>query len=209
MNEPVEESKALSVVKSIIDQGVKGFATLSGANDLANTYINDKGYKSNDDRVNSLIKWETSKNFTTGFLTGLGGLITLPITIPTSLYASWVLQARMCAAIAKIYGYDIEDERVKTMILVCLLGSSAKEALKDVGIQIGTSVAKNFIKNISARTIREINKKVGFMLLTKAGQKGVVNLTKCIPILGGVVGGAVDGVSCNLIGSAAKELFKK
>ena len=33
---------------------------------------------------------------------------------------------------------------------------------------------------------------LGYRELTKAGEKGVINLTKWVPILGGIVGGIVD-----------------
>jgi len=75
-----------------------------GAAGLAAEYLGDDKYRDDGARVAALIKWETAKNFTTGFLTGLGGFITLPVAVPAALAASWVVQARMAAAIACIYG---------------------------------------------------------------------------------------------------------
>ncbi len=63
-------------------------------------------------RVAALIRRETRKNFTSGFLTGLGGVVTFPVSIPAALGASWLIQARMAAAIAKIYGHDLASEPV-------------------------------------------------------------------------------------------------
>ena len=55
--------------------------------------------------------------------------------------------------------------------------------------------------------ITQINQKVGFRLLTKFGEKGVINIGKAIPLLGGVVGGAFDSVTTNTIGNTAKTIF--
>ena len=111
----VPESKLLS---SLLGRALGGFPPLSSAENLATEYLTDQGYASHDERVASLVKRETTKNFTTGFLTGLGGVITLPLGMPTALGASWLIQARMAGAIARIYGHDLNDDRVRTMILL-------------------------------------------------------------------------------------------
>lgn len=56
--------------------------------------------------------------------------------------------------------------------------------------------------------LKEINKKVGFRVITKAGEKGTVNLMKVVPIVGGVVGAGFDGVFINSCGKTAKIIFK-
>ena len=55
--------------------------------------------------------------------------------------------------------------------------------------------------------LTNINQAVGFRLFTKFGQKGLVNIHKAIPVLGGVVGGTVDAMSTYAIAKAAKALF--
>lgn len=54
------------------------------------------------------------------------------------------------------------------------------------------------------KVIRQINKKVGFRLVTKFSQKGVVNLSKLIPVVSGIIGGSVDTVGILTIGKTAK-----
>ena len=54
--------------------------------------------------------------------------------------------------------------------------------------------------------LTKINQAVGFRLFTKFGQKGLVNIHKAIPVLGGV-GGTVDAMSTYAIAKAAKALF--
>ena len=56
---------------------------MSSAADLADEYLIDLDYTDNEQRVNALIKWEMSKNFTTGFITGLGGIVSMPVGVPS------------------------------------------------------------------------------------------------------------------------------
>ena len=63
------------------------------------------------------------------------------------------------------------------------------------------------IKKIPFSVIKQINKAVGFRMVTKFGQKGVINLGKCIPVVGGVIGGGVDLFSTRSIAKIAKKVF--
>lgn len=204
-----EESKALQVANWLTEKAVGGVGPLSSAEELALEYLNDSSYESNDKRVDSLIKWETSKNFSTGFITGLGGFATLPVTIPASLGASWILQARMAAAIARIYGHDLSEDRVKTLILCVIIGQDIKEVCKQAGIKIGTKLTYVAIRKLPGEVLKRINQAVGFRLLTKAGEKGIINLIKLVPVVGGVVGGTFDAVTCRITAKAAREAFRQ
>ncbi len=205
----IAESKARAVADTIITYGLKGVGPLESAAGLAKKYLNDARFASDEDRINTLIKWEMAKNFTTGFLTGLGGFLALPISLPAGLAASWVVQARMVSAIAILRGYNPAAKKVKTFILLCLLGNSMNEALKGVGTKIALQTGRNAAVQLPARLLVEINKRIGMRLLTKASQKGLVNLVKGIPLIGGAASGCLDAVSCRLVGNAAKAVFKK
>lgn len=200
-----------NVIEYVVSPAINGVGVLDNAKDLALTYINDASLASKEEKVNSLINWETSKNSIAGFITSCGGVLTIPVGIAGDLMASWVYQARMSAAIAYIYGYDIYDERVKTMVLASILGDCAKEQLvKEVAKEIGVKSATNFIKkSISGKALQAINQKVGYRLLTKAGEKGVINLIKWVPLVGGLIGGAVDCVAWQAVGRTAKYLFAR
>jgi uncharacterized protein (DUF697 family) len=185
-----------------INGGIPGIDT---AIELSESYIT-KG-NSLDEQVDSLIRWQNTKSATSGFLTGLGGLITLPIAIPANLTSVILVQMRMVAAIAHMGGYDLKDDQVKSFVYACLAGNGAKDILKNAGIQIGRKLAVTGIKRIPFEVIKKINQAVGFRLLTKFGAKGVINLGKMVPVLGGIVGGTVDAVTTNTIGNVAKRLF--
>lgn len=197
--EKEEESKVLQVANWLTENAVGGFGPLSGADDLALEYLNDSSYENNDKRVESLINWETTKNFSTGFITGLGGFVTLPVTIPASLGASWILQMRMAAAIARIYGHDLKEDRVRTLLLCIIIGQDIKEVCKQVGIKVAQNLTYVAIRKLPVEMLKRINRAVATQLVTKAGAKGLINLTKLVPVVGGVVGGTFDAVTLSLI----------
>jgi len=188
------------------DKAVNGVSGLDSAIELAENYKNGDSLH---EQCNSLIRWQNTKAGTSGFVTGLGGLLLMPITLPANITSVLYIQIRMIAAIAYLAGHDLKDDKVKTMVCLCLLGNGAAEILKNVGIEVGKKVAINAIKNIPGKVIIQINQKVGFRLITKFGEKGVINLGKSIPILGGFIGGTVDTISTNIIGNFARDYFIK
>lgn len=197
-------------LSSAYEKALNGVPGLGSAEDLADDYMKgyyNNTYKSVEDAVDALIRWQNAKCATSGFLTGVGGLITLPVAIPANIASVLYVQMRMIAAIAHMGGYDVRDDRVQTMVYACLCGNSMKEMFKDVGIQLGKQMGKSALQKIPSRIILKINQAVGFRLLTKFGQKGTLNLVKGIPLLGGVIGGTIDGVSTNIVGNNAKKIF--
>ena len=120
---------------------------LDSAWDLARDYQTNEG--STLDQVNSLIRWQNTKAATSGFVTGLGGLITLPITVPVHITSVLFLQVRMIAAIAILGGHDVNDDRVRTLVYACLAGNAAKEVLRNVGIRVGEKLTISAINSIT------------------------------------------------------------
>lgn len=183
----------------------EGMSGVESASELANSYRKKGGEPR--DQINSLIRWQNTKAGTSGFITGLGGIMTLPIAIPANVFSVLFLQIRMVSAIAILAGKDLKDDKVKTMALLCLAGAGATDILKEAGIAAGKKLTEKALVNMSTKTLVMINKKVGITLVTKFGQKGAINLSKVVPILGGIIGATVDSVSTNLIGNLARNSF--
>lgn len=205
MANSLTHEKIMGALDWAYDKAIVGAPGLDSAEELARDYLAGSGTLT--ERIDSLIRWQNTKAGTSGFLTGLGGIITMPVTVPANIASVMYVQIRMIAAIAIMCGQDVRSDQVKTLVYACLAGEAAKDILKDAGIVIGTKVATNLIKNISGKTIAAINKKVGFRLLTKFGEKGVINLVKVVPVLGGVIGGTVDAVATNVVGNIARNTF--
>jgi hypothetical protein len=205
MANELTESKIQQALEWAYDKALNGIPGTGTAEELAAQYMKDND--SPLDAVNSLIRWQNTKAATSGFLTGLGGIVTLPVTIPANVASVLYVQLRMITAIAYIGGHDPKDDRVKALAYACLAGSAAKDILKDAGIAIAQKIAINSIKGISRATITKINQAVGFRLITKFGTTGVINLGKAVPLLGGIVGATFDSVTTNIVGNVARDTF--
>lgn len=199
------EFKLMQVLDWSYEKAVNGLPGMETAEELANKYISKSS--SIDDAIDQFISWQQAKCATSGFITGLGGIITLPVSVPANISSVIYIQTRMIATIANMRGYDLKDDQVRTLVYVSLTGQSAADILKQSGIKIGTNLAKSLVKKIPGEVIKNINQKVGFRLLTKFGQTGVINLGKCIPLVGGVIGGTVDAIGTRTIGKTAKKVF--
>lgn len=201
-------SNAGQLATYLLEQGIRGLGPLASAATLATRYLDDPSYPTADARVTALINWETGKNFATGFLTGLGGFLTLPVAMPAALAASWVVQSRMAAAIGRIYGHAPEDPRVRTKILLSLAGDVARDAMKELGIKVGDRLTQRAVDQIPGRLLVEVNKRIGSRVAAQVGQRVLLKFPRAVPVLGGVVGGALDAVVCRKVGATARTLFR-
>ena len=157
--------------------------------------------------IEELIEDQARWNAGTGFLTGLGGFGLLPMQMPAAVTATWVIQTRLVATIADLHGLDLAHEAVRTQILLTLLGDEAREVLKQFGVKLSQRIAQAQLRRLPAVVLEAINRAVGFRLVSRFGQQGVVNLHQAIPVLGGLVGGGIDYVMTRKLGEfAANEL---
>jgi uncharacterized protein (DUF697 family) len=205
----ITETTIQQALEFAYEKAIAGFPGTDSAIDLAVIYKNEIP-NNKMKQANALIKKQIAMAATSGFLTGLGGLITLPLTIPVNLASVLFIQTRMIVSIAIIGGYDPNDEKVKTLVFSCLAGSKVKDILKDIGIEAGKKlVIGNLADNLSRGTIVRINRSIGYGLLAKFGGKGAANLSKMVPLVGGVIGGAMDAAWVLSVGKIAKSLFIK
>lgn len=174
-------------------KAVSGFTGVDSAYDLGNSYLAQKG--SLEDQVDSLIKWQVAKAATSGFVTGLGGVMIMPLTVPANIASVIYVQIRMIAAIAYMGGHDIREDRVKSLIYICMVGNGAKELLKDMSIKAGERLAAKIAEKVSTN------------IASKTGQKSVTSLGKAVPVFGGVVGGSYDAITTRVVGKVAKKIF--
>lgn len=196
-----------NILNNIYSLAINGQGSyIESVNKLAEEYLSR--YGRTDKAIDRLVSNQRLKCTATGFLTGLGGIMTLPVTIPTDLASSLLIEIRMIAAIASIRGYDIKSDDVRTMVYLCLVGNAVGDVLKQVGIKALTQyTAKALMPKITKAVIGKINRAVGFKLLAKGGSKGLINVGKAVPIVGGVVGGAYNYAEVSAYAKLAKSRF--
>jgi hypothetical protein len=194
------------LVAQVVELGIRGGGPLSAAVTTAEEHLLTAG-GDREEAIRRLVATHVRLAAASGFVTGLGGVATLPVSIPAAMAGFYIIATRMTAGIAHLRGYDVETEEVRSGILVALLGSAGAAALKHTGIEIGTRSTAAALERLPSRALTEVNHRVGYRLVAKAGEKGVVNLAKLVPLVGGPIGATVDGVSCKAIAGYAMRTF--
>ncbi len=157
--------------------------------------------------VKKMVDAQIAKCTTSGFLTALGGLITLPVAVPANVASVLYMQMRMIGIMAVMGGYNLQDDEVQTLVYLSLVKTSVADICKGAGIQIANKVTMSMLKKLPATILTKINQKVGFRLLTKFGEKGTINLVQMVPVAGGVVSGGFDFVTTKSIAQKAYNTF--
>lgn len=177
----------------VYNKALTGFTGTDSAYSLAHSYLNTPGTLS--EQVDRLIKWQVTKSATSGFITGFGGFALMPFSVPANIASVIYIQIRMIAAIAHMGGHDLQNDRVKSMIYICMAGNGAKELAKDAGIKAGEKA----LRNISQKAAGKISESIG--------NKGLTKLTKAIPVMGGIIGASFDAITTKITGDIAKKIF--
>ena len=202
----ISQKEIMQLLNKLYDQSIHGIAKVSPpVEELANNYLE----KSNDATIaaKKFINYQIAKCTTSGFVTGLGGLITLPVAIPANVGSVMYVQMRMIACLAYMGGYDTNSDQVQTLVYACLAGISIDQILKQAGIQFGNKFVMAMVKKIPGEVLTKINQKVGFRFVTKFGTKGIVNIGKAVPVVGGVISGGFDFVETKVIANRAYKMF--
>lgn len=204
--EALTEEKIMDTLNILYIKSVNGIPKVSlPIDDLVEDYVSKND--SIEKAAKSLINNSIVKCGTSGFVSGFGGFLSMIVTLPANITSVMYVQLRMCCAIAKMAGYDIESDQVQTLIYACLTGSALTDVLKQAGIKFGNKITVATIKKIPGKTLTVINQKVGFKFVTKFGEHGVLNLGKMVPVVGATIGGGIDVASTKVIGNNAYKLF--
>lgn len=162
-----------------------------------------------DKLAHKILDRKSVKNGLVGAITGLGGLITLPISVPADLICTWRIQAAMAFSIAYVYGHTKNTIDLKTDLYIIIAGDSVKQALKRVGIEVTKSVTKKAVQKYVTRDVMvKIWKVVGQKIITKAGEKSLTSFMKMVPLVGAPVGFVFDWVATQAVGRFAISYYR-
>ena len=202
----ITQADVMKMLDTCYDKALHGINKVSPPiEQFANEYVR----KATDPQkaAKIMLKNQIAKCTTSGFITGFGGVVTLPVSIPANIGSVLYVQIRMIACTAYLAGYDLNADQVQTFIYACLAGVSVNGVVKNAGIKVGVKVAEKAIQKIPGKALTKINQKIGFRFITKMGEKGIVNLGKMIPGVGAVINGGLDFAETKIIADRAYKMF--
>lgn len=187
-------------------KSIHGMVNFDSAVVLSEKYLHQPNL-SLQKKVNKLIHSQNMKAGATGFLSGIAGVIILPVSVPAIFTITLLIQVRMIAAIAYMGGYDLKDDKIRTAVYLCLAGNISKDILVDTGIQYGTGLMVRNIANLSPGVLMILQKKIGFLLFRRISTRNMSQIIRMIPIAGGIVAGGIDITANNIVGNYARITF--
>ncbi|WP_211754349.1 EcsC family protein [Nocardioides gansuensis] len=196
------------LVTMLLDLGLDGKGPIDSATQVAEEALLKAG--SPEAAVHRVARGAMTRGAIGGFVTGVGGFVTMPVALPANVLEFYVQATRMVGAIATLRGYDVDDPQIRTAVLLTLVGSRSDEVLRKAGMATGGSrLVTIALRNVPPAALMVINKAVGFNLMKGVGTKALGKLGRGVPLVGGVIGGGVDGFMMKKIADHAMQEFPR
>lgn len=211
MSEPnqvvaLTEGLTANVFHEILDLAISGKGKLPGAKQSAKQLLLAKNDA--EDAISRMVASHVAMASGQGFATNWGGFFVSIVTIPVNVTAAAFVQARLVAGIAHLRGYELSDPRVRTAILMVMLGPTGNTNLIAKGVLPSSPLVVATAPVFDARLDGQVAKALLDRSMNQlTGKRFGVWLGKRIPMVGGGVGAAVDGWSTASIAKHAKAEF--
>lgn len=205
--EPGSDDGALHrLVATLLNTGIDGVGPLGSAAEAAAAARTAAG--DTEGAIDKVVRSAVVGGGLGGFVTGLGGFVTMPVALPVNVLEFYVQATRMVGSIASLRGYDLTDTRVRTAVLLTLVGSDADDVLSQAGLSTGGGrVATMALRRMPPSAMMVVNKAVAFRLLRGVGGTVFRRLGRGVPVVGGVVGAGFDGWMMRGIARQARQEF--
>ena len=187
-------------VHQALERAIRGAGPLAGAAAAAEKQLAEQ--KGDVDKaIREVIENHVRLAGAQGFVTNIGGLVTMAVTVPTNITGLALIQCRMVAGIAHLRGYDLADKRTRNAILASLLGEERVLALVKKKKVPGTPMALATAPVHDPHLDNIMANEVASELVTKvAGKRIATTVGRRIPVVGGLVGLSADGFATWKIG---------
>jgi hypothetical protein len=194
-------------LKKVLDRAIRGTGPFDPARQLADEALEEHhGDKAAAGRA--LVRFHERLAATQGFVTNIGGLVTMAVTVPANVTGLVLVQLRLHAAIAHLHGNDLDDPGVRAAILVSLLGHDETEKLVKKGDLPGNVSWLARGGAGKGDVSQQVAAEVASALVGQLGGKQMASMVgKRIPLFGGVVGAATDARATHKLGEDALRDF--
>ncbi|HWJ81746.1 MAG TPA: hypothetical protein VNS55_05870 [Nocardioides sp.] len=194
-------------VRQALTRALEGVGPLPGAAAAAEAQLREQRGDV-DKAIHEVIENHVRYAGVGGFVTNIGGLVTTTVVAPANITGLALIQARMVAGIAHLRDYELDDPRVRNAVLVAMLGQDTvtsmvkKMQIPAPPMAIATAPEHDpgldaTIANAVAQDL--VGQVVGKRLVSTVGRR--------VPLVGGVVGAASDGIDTWRVGRYADREF--
>ena len=194
-------------VRGVLDQAIDGVGPIRSAAGSATARLVECDGDV-EDAVNALVYQHVKYAAAQGFVTNIGGLATVAVSVPANITGLALVQSHLVAGIAFMRGYGLDDPRVRNAVLMCLLGTGRARDLVRSGQVPSTPMGLATAPAYDPRVDEAVNHHVAQELFAlAAGKRAVTLVGRRVPVVGGGIGAATDAVSTVQIASYARRQF--
>lgn len=196
---------ATRLVENLLDSGIDGRGPFDSAADVAESARRERDEA--EAAVDAVVASHIRMAAVGGFVTSLGGFITMPVSLPVNVLGFYLLATRMTAAVADLRGYDLSSQQIRSAVLLTLVGADSEDLLRKAGVVPTARVSNLAAQRLPGPLLMVVNKAVGFRLLSSAGRQTLARFGKAVPVVGGAIGAGLDGFLMKAIGDQARAEF--
>ena len=153
-----------------------------------------------DGAANRVVSMHTALGSSQGFLFGLPGFLLLPLTLPANLAAAAAVQLHMVASLAALGDLDPADPAVRDRCIRCLLRRGPGQPSSDEEEEIATRTSVKLLERGARWVAKRTAQRVSRSALRRVG-------VRSMPLVGGILGGAVDGWATAAVARCGREEF--
>ena len=191
-------------VHQTVARAVHGFGPLPSAASAAEKQLAEQDGVV-EDAIHELIENHAALAGAQGFVTNLGGLVTMAATIPVNITGLALLQSRLVAGIAHLRGYDLNDDRVRNAILLTTLGEPAVRSLvkskKVPGTPMVIATAPAYDPELDKLVAAEVT---SALVGRVVGKRAASTVARKVPLVGGVWAAGTDAYATWQVGKYAQ-----
>lgn len=193
------------LVKKLLDIGIDGRGRFESAQQVAAKALT-KG-RGDEAAIDAIVRRHVATGAVGGFVTGLGGLVTMVVAVPANVVEFYLTATRMVAAIAVVRGYNLSQAQIRTAVLLTLVGAEADDLLHRAGVTARGRLTDLATRRLPDSTLMVLDKAVGFRLVSSLGKGVLGRLGRAVPVIGGAVGAGLDGYLMTRIAEHARSEF--
>ena len=179
-------------------KAVSGLPLLDTPEKLAAPYLRRGASRA---RAEAMIGRHIALSGLTGFVTGLGGWITMPVTVPADLAGVALLQLHMAASCAVLADHDLEDDDMRKTVVECLLKTDG-----DSNTEQEETLSRVTVK-LAEKGVRSITKASLLWGAAAAGRRIGGRIARGVPFLGGAIGAVSDAYNTRIVARHTLDTF--
>ena len=194
------------VIEKVLDAGIDGRGPLESAQEVA-----DRALVASPDpeaAIDHIVRTHLGIGAAGGFVTGFGGLLTLPVALPANVAEFYLTATRMVAAIASIRGYDLTQEQIRAAVLLTIVGAEAEDLLRKAGLPApGGRMTRLAAERLPGPALMIVNKALAFRVVNRVLRTGLAHAGRIVPVIGGALGAGLDTYLLKRIADQARAEF--